>query len=201
MSSARSALCSTGHPFKDDQGAPDASNLEVANDLYDAFARTDAQRLLELLHPEFVGHVSEGMPDGVGGTHVGPKAMLTEVWTPVALRFGSRPVPERFLSCDDGDVVVTGSYIGQPPGSEEQLMAAFAHVLEFRDGRIVELRQITDTQRWSEAADDLDIKLVRRMFEAVEKRDAEALLSTYAQNVVITEATSWVCPINCVGSG
>ena len=48
------------------------------------------------------------MPGGVGGTHAGPAATRTEVWTPIARRFAARPVPERFLSCDGGDQEVDG---------------------------------------------------------------------------------------------
>ena len=95
---------------------------------------------------------SLGMPGGVGGTHAGPAAMLTEVWTPIARRFAARPVPERFLSCDGGEMLVLGHYRGQPPGSGHPFVAPFAHELAFRDGRIAELRQITDTQQWVNAA-------------------------------------------------
>jgi ketosteroid isomerase-like protein len=83
---------------------------------------------------------------------------------------------------------VIGNYVGQPLGSEEPMTAAFVHVLAFRDGRIVELRQVTDSQRWSDAAAGVELATINRMFDAVERRDAEALLSAYAEDVVITEA-------------
>ena len=67
---------------------------------------------------------------------------------PVARRFAARPVPERFLTCDGGERVVIGHYVGQPPGPGGPLSAVFAHILTFRDDRIAELIQITDTQRW-----------------------------------------------------
>lgn len=164
--------------------------LELARDLYEALGRADVGRLYELLHPEFVGHVSEGMPQGVGGAHTGPKAMLEEVWGPIARRFAVRPVPDRFVPCEDGAVLVLGSYVGEPPEASGPFTAAFAHVLEFRDGRIGELRQITDTQRWAEAASAQKLAVVGRMFDAVERRDAEALFDTYAEDIVITEPAS-----------
>lgn len=112
-----------------------ASNVKLAQYLYEAFERADAERLLELLHPEFIGHVSDGMPDDVGGTHVGPQNMLTEVWAPIARRFGVRPVPEQLYACTDGTVIAIGSYVGEPPRADGPLNAAFAHVLAFRDDR------------------------------------------------------------------
>lgn len=166
------------------------SNTDVARELYVAFGRTDPKHLLELLHPDFVGHVSEGMPCGWGGTHVGPAAMYTEVWAPVWHRFRVRPVPERFLSCDDGTVVVTGTYVGHRPDTTPPLTAAFAHVLTLRNGQVSELRQITDTHRWAQAAAAADAEVIRQLFAAVEERDGQAVLDAYATDVVIREAPS-----------
>jgi ketosteroid isomerase-like protein len=166
------------------------SNLEVSQQFYDALGQMDPTRLLELLHPDFRGHVTEGLPGGLGGTYEGPQVMLTEVWGPVARRFGIRAVPSRFLTSSDGDVVVIGEYVGQPPESDEPMTAAFMHVLSFRDDRIVSLRQVTDSQRWCEAAAAADLAVVARMFDSVENRDAEALFDTYAEDITIREACS-----------
>ena len=166
------------------------SNLHLARDFYAALARADADRLRELLHPRFTGHVTDGTPSGPGGTYVGPKAMLRHVGGPVDRLFAARPAPERFLSCESGEVVVTGRYTGQPPGAAEPQAAAFAHVLTFRDGRLAELRQFTDSHHRPQAAAAAGLGTVRRMFEAAERRDPQALLSTYADDIVITEAAS-----------
>src|SRR5215470_6316735 len=119
------------------------SSLDLAREFYAALARADADRLLALLHPQFTGHVTGGMPAGPGGTYTGPTAMLRQVG-PVDRLFAGGPAPERFLSCESGEVVVTGSYPGQPPGAGRPQAAAFAYVLAFRDGRVAELRQFTD---------------------------------------------------------
>jgi uncharacterized protein len=86
-------------------------------------------------------------------------------------------------------VVVTGSYTGQPPGAGRPQAAAFAHVLAFRDGRLAELHQFTGNHRGQQAA-AVGLGTVRRMFEAAERRDPHALLGTYADDIVITEAAS-----------
>jgi ketosteroid isomerase-like protein len=166
------------------------SNADVARNLYEAFERADPELLLGLLHPDFVGHVSEGMPGALGGTHVGPVAMLADVWAPIWRRFRARPVPERFLSCADGTVVVTGTYVGQSPDTTRALTAAFAHVLALREGLVCEMRQVTDTQRWAQAAAAADAEVVRRLFAAVEERDGQVVLDAYATDVVIREAPS-----------
>jgi ketosteroid isomerase-like protein len=129
------------------------------------------------------------LPSGPGGTYTGPKAMLREVGDPVDRLFAAWPVPGRFLRCDSGEVVVTGSYTGPPPGAGRPLTAAFARVLAFRDGQLAELRQFTNSHRWQHAA-AAGRGTVRRMFEAAERRGARALLGTCADDIVITEAAS-----------
>jgi ketosteroid isomerase-like protein len=163
------------------------SNREIAGELYAAFAAGDRHRLVELLHPEFRGHVSKGMPGNVGGSHSGPVAMLRDVWIPAARRFAARPIPEQFLGCGNGEIVVLGHYHGKPPGGSRSFDAAFAHVLTFADGQISQLRQITDTRQWAAALDSTNIGVVQRLFEAVTRRDATTLLDTYAPDVVIDE--------------
>jgi ketosteroid isomerase-like protein len=165
------------------------TTLDLAKELYDAFADADGKRLVALLHNDFRGHVSEGMPLGVGGTHAGPTAMLREVWIPVAQCFAARPVPERFLTCGDGEIVVLGHYEGQPAGPGSPLSAAFAHVLTFRGDRIAELIQITDTQRWVNAEFDADTTVVTTLFDAVRRRDATTMLNSYAVDIEIREPT------------
>jgi ketosteroid isomerase-like protein len=127
------------------------SNLERARELYDAFAKGDAQELLALLHPQFEGVVTAGLPKNFGGTYHGPEAMLTDCWARVFRALDVRPVPAEFLEVRDGSLVVLGSYVGKARDSGNTLDAAFAHVLRFQDGAIVALRQITDSQLWGNA--------------------------------------------------
>src|ERR1019366_7079435 len=74
------------------QAAPD-DKLQAAQRLYEAFAAHDARALLALLIPGFRGVVSEGMPDGLGGTYDGAEAMLRECWARVFALLDLRPVP------------------------------------------------------------------------------------------------------------
>lgn len=128
------------------------SNLDVAHELYEAFASSDAERLLSLLHPEFEGVVTAGLPNDFGGTYHGPGAMLTECWARVAQVLDVRPVPNELLEVTDGSIVVLGRYMGSSRDSGERpLDAVFAHILSFRDGSIAKLIQITDSRLWAEA--------------------------------------------------
>src|SRR5258707_15591004 len=120
----------------------------VVLQLYDAFASRDAPRLRAALHPEFVGHVSAGMPLGVGGTHTGPDQMLADVWIPVAVAYDVSPIPDDLFVVGPDCIVAVGGYRGTVRGTGAAVDAAFAHVLRLRDGLVKELRQITDTASW-----------------------------------------------------
>ena len=120
----------------------------AATTLYDAFAARDVARRLGTLHPDFRGIVSDGMPAGAGGTHVGPEAMLRDCWGPVFEQFDVSPVPDEMLPASDGRLIVLGRYQGPARATGREVDATFAHVLRFRDGQVSELIQITDTARW-----------------------------------------------------
>ena len=65
--------------------APDVSPLyetkvATVTSLYRALASGDRETLGTLLHPDFVGYATDGLPLGVGGEHAGPEAMRRDVW-------------------------------------------------------------------------------------------------------------------------
>ncbi len=120
--------------------------------LYRAFSAGDGPALLELLHPEFVGQVTAGLPNDWGGVYRGPKQMLAECWGAVFSILATRPVPEEMVPTVDGRMVVLGHYRGQARASGRVHEAAFVHVLGFADdGRISRLTQVTDSARWHQA--------------------------------------------------
>lgn len=123
------------------------SNTEVAERFYAAMHGLDVEGLLATLADDFVGHVAEGMPGGLGGTYRGGREMLEKAWVPVHRTSGAMQYPAELLAVDDGRVVAIGEYRGRTPAGEP-FAATFAHVFRFADGRIVELRQITDTRSW-----------------------------------------------------
>jgi ketosteroid isomerase-like protein len=118
--------------------------------LYRSFAERDVVGLSACLSDRFVGHVSMGMPCGVGGVHDGREAMIGEVWVRVFQDFDVSPVPERVGFTGDGQAVVHGHYRGTRRADGASIAAEFVHLLRFDlDGRVVELRQITDTASWT----------------------------------------------------
>jgi 2-(1,2-epoxy-1,2-dihydrophenyl)acetyl-CoA isomerase len=126
--------------------------VATAQSLYRALAAGEREALTALLHPEFVGHATEGLPLELGGEHIGPEAMQRDFWWRIGRHYRVEAQPEEFGVVDDGRLFVSGNYRGEGRASGNKLDAAFIHVIEFADdGRIVALDQLTDSAAWVEA--------------------------------------------------
>jgi uncharacterized protein len=121
----------------------------TARRLYEAFASRDPAALRDALADDFVGQVSAGMPLSVGGEHIGPEAMIRDVWAKVFEVYEIHVDAERFYPSGDQHVVAVGRYRGTVRASGRPMEASFAHILTIRDGRIARLHQITDTGSWA----------------------------------------------------
>lgn len=133
---------------------PQAKVLAVQQ-LYQALAAGDRDAIDYLLHPQFVGYAAEGLPLDMGGTHVGPDAMRDNLWWRIGKHFKVRVEPAEFRHLDDGRLLVVGTYRGWARRNRNPLESAFVHLIGFEaDGRIVSLRQLTDTAAWCAALDE-----------------------------------------------
>lgn len=124
---------------------------QLATRLYAALAKGDAAGLDELLHLDFVGTTTEGLPLGLGGRYEGVAAMRDEFWWRIGRHYRAEAVPESFHPLDDGQLLVVGRYRGEGRASGLPLDAAFEHRLTFREGRISALVQLTDSTAWLSA--------------------------------------------------
>ncbi|MGO9506473.1 MAG: enoyl-CoA hydratase-related protein [Mycobacterium sp.] len=126
----------------------------TARRLYRALGAGDRAALSKLLHPEFVGHVTDGLPLGMGGRHDGPAAMQRDVWWTIGRHYRVEVQPQEFRLLDDGRLFVGGHYRGEGRASGRRLDAEFIHLIGFADdGRVVSLHQLTDTAAWMQALD------------------------------------------------
>ncbi|MCX8563883.1 nuclear transport factor 2 family protein [Mycolicibacterium mucogenicum] len=125
--------------------------VDVATRLYAAFASHDRPALAALLHPDFTGRVSEGMPFGLGGSVHGPEQMLRDVWGGASKYYETAPHPDEYVAAGENRVIVLGYYRGRCRTTGRHYAAAFAHDITVRDGKIASLTQITDTKPWHDA--------------------------------------------------
>ncbi len=128
------------------------TNVSTAQQLYRALAAGDREALMTLLHPDFVGHVTDGLPLDMGGRHDGPEAMRRDVWWTIGRHYKVEVQPEEFRLVDDRRLFVAGYYRGEGRASGRRLDAAFIHLIGFAaDGRIASLEQLTDSAAWVQA--------------------------------------------------
>lgn len=120
-----------------------SSNLEVVQELYEAFGRGDVPAVLERLSPEIEWHEAEGFP--YGGTYRGHDEVLEGVFARLDSEWDDfRVAPERFVDGDDV-IVALGEYSGTYLETGRDFRAPFAHVWDVDGGRAVRFQQHTDT--------------------------------------------------------
>jgi len=131
------------------------TKISTAQQLYRTLAAADREALSTLLHPDFVGEVTDGLPLDMGGRHDGPEAMRRDVWWTIGRHYKVVVQPEELRLLDDGRLFVAGHYRGEGRASGRRLDAAFIHLIAFAaDGRITSLQQLTDSAAWVHALGD-----------------------------------------------
>jgi ketosteroid isomerase-like protein len=126
-------------------------NHELVDGLYAALAAGDRDAVLAILHPQFVATFTEGLPDGIGGTHHGHDA-IDRGWWAIGRAYAVRAEPDEYIDCSDGRLLVIGRYRGYHRRTGRLLDAAFAHLWSETGGKLNRLRQLTDSARWLEQA-------------------------------------------------
>ncbi len=128
--------------------------VAAVSELYAALAKGDGARIDELLHSDFVGTTTAGLPLGLGGTYRGARAMQDDFWWRIGASYRAEARPDEVRELEAGLVLVRGRYVGAGRQSGAPLDAAFVHVLRFEEGLIVALDQLTDSARWHNALGD-----------------------------------------------
>jgi ketosteroid isomerase-like protein len=125
---------------------------EIVKNLYAAFARGDVPVVLVAFDPKIEWREAEGFLYADGNPYVGPQAVAEGVFQRIATDLeGFKVIPGNII--DAGDTVVTeGRYQGKMRATGTFVDSQFAHVWEFRGGKVVRFRQYTDTRQWSSAA-------------------------------------------------
>lgn len=122
-----------------------------AQRFYQALAAGDRAVLDELLHPQFVGTTTRGLPLNLGGVYQGPEQMRRHFWGTLARHYQARAEIEQIVRVAEDQLQVVGVYTGHGIKSGTPLDARFVHLLRFRGGRLLALEQITDSGAWQAA--------------------------------------------------
>lgn len=125
------------------------TNKQITQSAYEAFSKGDVPSVVALMDDKIEWTEAEGFPL-YDGTFVGPQAVVDGVF----MRLGEigdnfTVTPTRFVA--EGDtVVVLGTYSWKHRSTGEPAKVQMAHVLTFRDGKIVSFEQLVDTLKVQE---------------------------------------------------
>ena len=125
------------------------TNKQITQGIYEAFSKGDVPSVLAVMDDKIEWTEAEGFPL-YDGTFVGPQAVLEGVF----MRLGEigddfTVTPNRFVA--EGDTVVTiGTYSWKHRSTGEPAKVQMAHVLTFRDGRLISFEQLVDTLKVQE---------------------------------------------------
>lgn len=143
-------------PARTRWGQPSGAEEDVValvERLYAALGAGDEAALAGLLAEDFVGELADGYPPPIGGRHHGPWAMVHDGWWAIGRRWDVRAQPDGWHRLGRGGLLVSGRYRGRHRGTGAAVDAAFTHQWTAAAGRLVALRQVTDTVAWGLGAD------------------------------------------------
>lgn len=124
-------------------------NVETAGEMYRLFKQRDNEGIRKLFDPEIEWIQMDGFPGG--GRYVGADAIFDGIFSGFREEWeGWRAVVETFLDAGES-VVALGFYEGTYISTGRFARAEFAHILDFKGGRITRFVQYTDTFKVAEA--------------------------------------------------
>jgi ketosteroid isomerase-like protein len=135
-----------------------SERVQLAQRFYGALAAGDVAVILATLERDLRAEITVGLPEGWGGVYASARELLEQCWRPMFDKVEVRPMPREYFACAQDSVVVHGEYRIRSRATGDRRTAAFVHLLEFADGRIARLLQVTDSARWHEVV-GADLKL------------------------------------------
>ncbi len=84
------------------------------------------------------------------GTHVGPQAVMDNVWMRMATEWLDWQAHLDDIIVEGNRVATTGTYTGIYKATGKKLRVRFAHTFELEDGKIVKMEQFVDTAKVNE---------------------------------------------------
>jgi ketosteroid isomerase-like protein len=121
------------------------TNLETIQGIYKGDAEQIAKNLQSALAPRFEWTEAAGFP--YAGTYHSMEEVGKNVFARLATEWdGYRAEVDKFYDAGDA-IIVTGRYLGTYKKSGGVMDAVFAHIWNFKDGKIVKYTQNVDTKK------------------------------------------------------
>jgi len=127
-------------------------NSKAVEAMYAALGRGDVPYVIGILHPQVAWNEAENFVYADQSPYIGPDAVLNGLFARLGTEWdGFSAVPHQIV--DGGETVVAlGRYGGAYKATGVKVNAQFVHVFHFKDGKISEFQQYTDTAQFRDAA-------------------------------------------------
>ena len=120
------------------------TNLETLKELYRTFREKDYDTFQTLCDPELQWIQNRGFPNG--GTHHGAQEVIDNVFKRFSNDWDSFGYEiEQYLESGEA-ITVVGRYVGKHRATGKSFESPAIHLYEFRAGKVLRLRQFTDTK-------------------------------------------------------
>ena len=123
-------------------------NVQIVEDVYEAFARGDVAAVLAAMTDDVEWHEAEGMP--YGGVHRGGDAVAQNVFGPITTDIPDFAVTPTEMIASGDTVAVVVRYTGTGKSTGEDLDLPVVHIWDVRDGKLERFRQFADTAKFLE---------------------------------------------------
>src|SRR6185295_15900521 len=120
-------------------------NVNIVRGLYEAFGTGDIPGVVAVLDPQIEWREADNFIYADGNPYIGPNAVLEGVFGRIDAEWDDFTVsPDEIL--DAGPTVIgRGYYSGAYKKNGKKVRAQFAHFFTFRDGKVAQFQQYTDT--------------------------------------------------------
>lgn len=119
------------------------SNLELIRRTYEGSSEENGRHLMAVLHPQVEWTEAEGFP--YAGTYVGVDALMAGVFSRLAGEWIDYRAQVHTYLADGDRVAAFGLYSGTYKATGKSMQAAFAHLYEIQEGKILRMTQYVDT--------------------------------------------------------
>ncbi len=128
-----------------DSDSDEPDNVEIIESLYAAFAAGDLDTILAIIDEDVIWIESEGIP--YGGTFIGRDAVFAGVFAKIAEDWDDfTATADEFFGADGDRVIVRQRDGGTFKATGKSMEAEAISIWSLDDGRVVQFRQVIDTQ-------------------------------------------------------
>lgn len=128
-------------------------NLEITEEIYEAFNHGDFTKVLEMFAPKVEWVAAENSPLGDQSPYRGLSEVRDKVFARIAAGLPGLTIKaNEIFAVGDEKVVMLGYYDGVFKATGKSIHAQVAHIWTFSGGKVVKFQQYTDTYQLAKSA-------------------------------------------------